>query len=229
MSVYAKLQQARIKLQGKKLSKSGKNKFAGYEYFELGDFLPAIQEICNEVGLCGVVTFNAEMAYLTIFDTETEGAIVFSSPMSSADLKGCHSVQNLGAVQTYLRRYLWTNAFEIVEHDALDATLGATEQPRAKPAQPQAQPVASKPERISGKGEWAIDAPPVEGTDPEEWKMLVSKAAEIQLKLAKTSEDVMSIYKNNRELFDAAKANDEEFFKGLMANFTERKNQLKDA
>lgn len=224
MSVYAKLQQARIKLQGKKLSKSGKNKFAGYEYFELGDFLPAIQEICNEVGLCGVVTFTEQMAYLTIFDTETEGAIVFSSPMSSADLKGCHSVQNLGAVQTYLRRYLWTNAFEIVEHDSLDATTG-----EAKAAPKPAPKPESKPERIVGVGEWRIDAPPVEGTDPEEWKMLVSKAAEIQLKLAQTSEDVMLIYKNNRALFDAAKANDEEFFKGLMANFTERKTQLKDA
>jgi hypothetical protein len=28
-------------------------------------------------------------------------------------------------VQTYLRRYLWTNAFEIVEHDAIDASAGA--------------------------------------------------------------------------------------------------------
>jgi hypothetical protein len=33
-------------------------------------------------------------------------------------------VQNLGAVQTYLRRYLWVAALEIVEHDALDATTG---------------------------------------------------------------------------------------------------------
>jgi hypothetical protein len=41
--------------------------------------------------------------------------------MSSAALKGCHEVQNLGAVQTYLRRYLWTNAFEIVEHDSIDS------------------------------------------------------------------------------------------------------------
>ena len=44
--------------------------------------------------------------------------------MSTAELKGCHPVQNLGAVQTYLRRYLWTAAFEIVEGDALDATQG---------------------------------------------------------------------------------------------------------
>ena len=68
MSVYKKLQEARIMLQRTKLSKSGKNKFAGYEYFELGDFLPAIQEICQKVGLCGVVSFNHEMAFLQIND-----------------------------------------------------------------------------------------------------------------------------------------------------------------
>jgi hypothetical protein len=41
--------------------------------------------------------------------------------MSEANLKGCHPVQNLGAVQTYTRRYLWVAALEIVEHDAIDS------------------------------------------------------------------------------------------------------------
>ena len=122
MSVYKKLQEARILLQNTKLNKSGVNKFAGYQYFELGDFLPQIQNICQKVGLCGVVSFNAQDAYLTLHDTDGEGFVTFTSPMSSAALKGCHDVQNLGAVQTYLRRYLWTNAFEIVEHDALDSS-----------------------------------------------------------------------------------------------------------
>jgi hypothetical protein len=44
--------------------------------------------------------------------------------MGSAALKGCHEVQNIGAVETYQRRYLWVAALEIVEHDALDATTG---------------------------------------------------------------------------------------------------------
>ena len=35
--------------------------------------------------------------------------------------KGCHEVQNLGAVQTYLKRYLYQNCFEIVEADQLNA------------------------------------------------------------------------------------------------------------
>jgi hypothetical protein len=122
MNVYQKLQAARIKLQGKQLKKSGHNKFAGYNYFELGDFLPAIQEIFSEVGLCGTVSFDTQEAFLRVTNVdEPTDFIIFASPMSSAALKGCHDVQNLGAVQTYLRRYLWVNTMEIVEHDALDA------------------------------------------------------------------------------------------------------------
>ena len=126
MSIHKKLMQARLKLQTADLKKSGHNKFAGYKYFELGDFLPTIQEISNEVGICGTVTFYTDIAILTITDMDDATQFIeFKCPMSSAALKGCHDVQNLGAVQTYLRRYLWTNAFEIVEHDAIDASAGA--------------------------------------------------------------------------------------------------------
>ena len=40
LSVYKKLQMARLALVQTTLKKSGRNKFAGYEYFELGDFIP---------------------------------------------------------------------------------------------------------------------------------------------------------------------------------------------
>ena len=123
MNVYQKLNAARLALQSTKLSKSGHNKFAGYKYFELGDFLPTIQTIFSEVGLCGVVSFGTETASLTIVDLDKpESTIVVNSPMSTAALKGCHEVQNLGAVETYIRRYLWVTALEIVEHDALDSS-----------------------------------------------------------------------------------------------------------
>jgi hypothetical protein len=107
------------------LKKTGHNKFAGYYYFELGDFLPQIQQIFFDLKLCGIVSYGKEMAQLLIIDTESEGSkfIEISSPMSEAALKGCHAVQNLGAVETYIRRYLWVTALEIVEHDALDATM----------------------------------------------------------------------------------------------------------
>lgn len=124
MSVFKKLMEARIKLAGSDLKKTGVNTFAGYKYFELGDFLPTGQAIFNELGLCGVVSFTKDIATLTITCTDGGGELVITSPMGSAALKGCHEVQNIGAVETYQRRYLWVSAFEIVEHDALDATTG---------------------------------------------------------------------------------------------------------
>lgn len=120
MSVHKKLMQARIELQGKTMSKSGLNKFAGYTYFELSDFLPTVQKIFNELGLCGVISFATDVATLTITDVDGGGEIKITSPMADAQLKGCHPIQNLGAVETYLRRYLWVTALEIVEHDAVE-------------------------------------------------------------------------------------------------------------
>ncbi len=120
MSVHRKLMQARIELQAKPITKTGVNKFAGYTYFELGDFLPTVQQIFNELGLCGVVSFASDIATLTIVDVEGGGQIEITSPMSEANLKGCHPIQNLGAVETYTRRYLWVTALEIVEHDAVE-------------------------------------------------------------------------------------------------------------
>lgn len=122
MSVYKKLMDARVQLQSAPLKKSGHNKFAGYQYFELGDFMPTINQIFHKIGLCGVVSFEKDLATLTITDTEDGSQLTLKSPMADANLKGCHPIQNLGAVETYTRRYLWVTAMEIVEHDALDSS-----------------------------------------------------------------------------------------------------------
>lgn len=128
MNIYMKLQQARVTLQSMNLKKTGVNKFAGYKYYELGDFLPAVNSIMNDLKMCGFVTFSNDSANLTIVNAENpEETIVFSSPMRDASLKGAHEIQNLGAVETYQRRYLYQVAFEIVESDALDYTQNPNE------------------------------------------------------------------------------------------------------
>ena len=152
MKVYKKLIDARNLLQTNELSKSGHNKFAGYKYFELGDFLPTVQAIFKNVGLVDVISFTAEMATMTIYDVEDGSSIVFTSPMGSAQLKGCHEVQNIGAVETYQRRYLYTTAMAIVEHDALDATT-IKDEPKITPPKISAKPeetlVGITPQQIS--------------------------------------------------------------------------------
>lgn len=124
-SVYKKLQDARIQLQSSKLKKSGLNKFSNFEYFELGDFLPSVQSIFAEVGLSSSITFAADIATLTLVDVESpEKPIIFTCPVVVPTMKGCNEIQALGAMMTYIRRYLYVNALEIVEHDAIDATSG---------------------------------------------------------------------------------------------------------
>jgi hypothetical protein len=233
MSIYRKLQEARIQLQRTKLSKSGKNKFAGYEYFELADFLPEIQEICLKVGLCGIVSFTPDTAYLTFHDIDAAEPNVatsfttFTSPMSSAQLKGCHEVQNLGAVQTYLRRYLWTMAFEICEHDSLDAVTGketGKEITNEKPVKPVVKEVVKEviKETISGKeGSWQITV-----STNDLFQDAVKLATSTLLGITNTPADVDEIFKVNRVIYDKLKEEHNEVYAELLSAFKSKKKDL---
>lgn len=122
MNIYEKMQNMRCELQHIKLKKSGKNAFANYEYFELQDITPAINHLMQGFKVTSEISFGVPLATLKIINSEkTDEVMTFTCPMAKAVLKGCHEVQNLGASITYIRRYLYINAFEIVEHDALDS------------------------------------------------------------------------------------------------------------
>ncbi len=123
LNIHQKLQKCRVELQKSDLKKSGENKFSHYTYFELSDFLPKINELMDKHGLTALFSFTLEEAKLTIINTENEEEkILFSTPVTLAELKGCHAIQNIGATQTYARRYLYVMAFEIAEGDVLDST-----------------------------------------------------------------------------------------------------------
>lgn len=128
MNIYEKLQAARIELQKMKLKKSGKNKFAGFEYFELSDIIPAINQLFADKKLFSQFCISDNLATLTIIDAEKpDDFVCFTSPIAELELKGCNSIQALGGVHTYLRRYLYMNALEIVEADLFDAVSGKEE------------------------------------------------------------------------------------------------------
>lgn len=126
LNLFQKLQKARVELQEMNLKKSGQNKFAGFSYYELSDFLPAINIICNDVGLFTAISFETDYAILKIYDCEDmDKFIEFKSPMKEIQQKGCNDIQSLGSVETYSRRYLYLTAFEIVENDFSDAVTGS--------------------------------------------------------------------------------------------------------
>jgi hypothetical protein len=230
MSVHKKLMAARIKLQGTQLKKSGLNKFAGYSYFELGDFLPEIQNIFNNLGLCGVVSYDTTHATLCITDVDDGTQIVITSPMAEANLKGTHPIQNLGAVETYQRRYLWMTALEIVEHDILDATTGsdapakpvvrAAPKPAEKPATPEVMEGADAP--------WSLKVTTKPAGDAKEWCSLVVDMSRIGLTQCGSEADVMSLFKVNRNIFAHFKVLDADRYEKLMAEFKKTSESFKE-
>lgn len=133
MNIYEKIQNVKLELSKRELKKSGENKFSGFKYYELKDFMPSIIELCNKNGLFTQITFTNDEAILIIVDTDDKQtekglngsidyrAVKYTSPMRELELKGANAIQALGGVQTYLRRYLYMNAFDIVEADMFDS------------------------------------------------------------------------------------------------------------
>ena len=209
MKVYKKLVAVRSELQAMSLTKSGHNKFAGYKYFELGDFLPSIQMLFNKHGLCDVISFDQNIAVMNIYDVDDGSFVTFTSPMGSANLKGCHEVQNIGAVETYQRRYLYVTALAIVEHDALDATTGSA------PVEPKKVVEVKKP-----------DVGTVTEPNPDDALMIESL-----ITFGETCEsmsELTGLWKKNQKHIDSIKVSNQELFNQLQTKFAEYKAKFKE-
>jgi len=202
MKVLKKLITVRNELAGTPLNKSGHNKFAGYKYFELGDFLPSIQMLFEKHGLCDVISFDADIARMEIYDVEDGSHVTFTSPMGSANLKGCHEVQNIGAVESYQRRYLYTTALAIVENDVLDATTGSA-------------PV--EPKMIK----------PVAKVEQSDFGTLAS-AMIAYGESAESIKELSSFWKKNQTQIDLMKEAVPDVYKELQSKFAEFKSKFKD-
>jgi hypothetical protein len=88
MNVYQKLNEARDLFHQAPLKKSGHNKFAGYSYFELGDFVVPVLEIFKQVGLTSIISFKQDEATMQIINTDKpEEVVTITTPMSEANLK----------------------------------------------------------------------------------------------------------------------------------------------
>jgi hypothetical protein len=209
MNVYQKLNEARDLFHQAPLKKSGHNKFAGYSYFELGDFVVPVLEIFKQVGLTSIISFKQDEATMQIINTDKPDEVVtITTPMSEAHLKGCHPVQNLGAVQSYLRRYLWVAAMEIVEHDSLDSTTGDKTKEVA-PAQTK-KVVANRYEEPDPKSELFVQS-------MINWGNSCTSLTELS-----------DLWKTNQSPIDELKKNSAELFKKLQEHFANLKANLKE-
>lgn len=118
-SVMKKLQKSRVDWQSKPRKKSGFNKFQNFKYFVLKDILPTVNEIFNKNGLYSQYNLTKDYAELIITDSTTGDYLIYRIPVQKLDNP---TMQNIGAINTYSKRYLYMNALEIEEdEDELDS------------------------------------------------------------------------------------------------------------
>lgn len=144
-SIYEKLQSVRVAIAKASLKKGGKNKFAGYSYYELPDFLPQSNSAMLAYRLTPVFNLYKEYAELIIYDWDSDMTIKFRTDNADATtLKkdgktpANLEIQTLGSQHTYLKRYLYMNALELSESDGLEANTGNEEF------------VPNEPEKVTG-------------------------------------------------------------------------------
>jgi hypothetical protein len=156
MNVYGKLIEARKRFYAAGIKKTGVNRYAEFKYFTLDDIIPIKQEIFRDLGLADVISFDAESAALTIFNvTNPSELIVFTSQLAPDESLIKNPIQKVGAIQTYVRRYLYLLALDIIESDGIEATTDkpdpeSGEAPKAEPKKSNRPKTEKEREEIKG-------------------------------------------------------------------------------
>jgi hypothetical protein len=150
-NVYQKLLRARAMFLSADPKKSGKNMQLAFKYFELDDIVPIATKIFEEVGLISIVSFENDIARMSIVNTDNpnEGT-TFTAPfkpvepiVSNAGKQVTNEMQALGSSITYMRRYLYMIALDICEPDGIDvgAIVPNATQPTPTVVTPKVEPV----------------------------------------------------------------------------------------
>lgn len=153
-----------------------------------------------------------------------------------------HDPQGYGSALTYARRYSLMAACGIApEDDDANSSSKRKEQSNvasAVPSRPVPKPVVaakpveapqvvSAPKKMEGaSGQWQLKVSAEPGTDTADWSSTILQAAMFALEMAQTEEDVTSIFKINRVIFDKLKAIDTASYDTLLNKFKEFKEKL---
>lgn len=135
-NIYAKLIEARKQFLAAGIKKTGVNRYAEFKYFTLDDIIPVKQSIFEGLGLADVISFGTEVATLTLVNADNpDETIEFMSPLREDESLIKNPIQKLGAVETYVRRYLYMLMLDIVEADAVEAVTDKPDPETGKAAE----------------------------------------------------------------------------------------------
>lgn len=143
-------------------------------------------------------------------------------PASKVDAQG------FGSALTYARRYSLMAACGIAPED--DDANAATKAPRQAAPAPKAapKPAAKAPESMEGRdGPWQLKVTADKSVSVEDWGQIVVDATSMALENAGSQEDVMNIFKVNRNIFDQMKVDATAHYEQVMEHFKQAKAKHK--
>lgn len=150
-NLYKRLARVRDKFREAGVQKGGKNMQLKSMYFELDDIVPVAMPLFHAENMIPITSFDKDLAILTIIDMEDpKESIIFTAPvrewMGNAAVT---PVQAWGATETYMRRYLYMIALDIVEADTLENRPDPDRKPvNVKPNKPAEPATPEKREEV---------------------------------------------------------------------------------
>jgi hypothetical protein len=123
-----------------RVTKEGKNAFQGFDYFKPDDIMKAINPLLAKYNLIAVfnMPYSKEIEMykgeLIIQDVDSSQNQPYFFDIPLTNVKGAGAAQNAGATQTYCKRYMIMNAFNIADDES---------DPDSKKAKPKVEEVAT--------------------------------------------------------------------------------------
>jgi hypothetical protein len=130
-TLHLRMAAIKLEISKRKIPKSGLNKFSGFRYHELTDFMPIVNELNAKYGVNAYPKFlkNEGICVLTLVNSDDKNDFYeVIIPYVDAEMlaKGggtsvVDAIQRLGSTITYNRRYLYQSAYDITENDGVES------------------------------------------------------------------------------------------------------------
>ena len=137
LQLLNKVTRAKRMLRKRNIRQSGFNGHGRYNYFELKDIIPHIEEVFDELLLGSYYDFDDDCALLYIYDQETMYEHSWYTPIKTPSMPenkvdtGVH-MKAIQSTQTYARRALWLQALDILEPNLIEMETERKAPPQKK-------------------------------------------------------------------------------------------------
>ncbi|MDR3062910.1 MAG: ERF family protein [Methanobrevibacter sp.] len=136
MNLYLKILKMRQEFHERDIKKSGHNNFKKFDYYELKDIKPVILELCLKYNVYTHVSFDEKAIMRVVNIDNVNDVIILHSPLPKFEIMENDSskqgkmvnksnattiMQDIGAAETYTRRYFYFNLFDITDADSIDS------------------------------------------------------------------------------------------------------------